>query len=314
MTNTSPFHLSLVLSLLLLLINPAKAQVYVLDRGLGELTKRLVDNSQLPPRTRLAVVPLVDYKNRETRFGNFVAEELTTRLFAYQRFDLVERQLLDKALKEIKLQNPRAGITDPSTAIKLGKILNAEAILVGSYEDLGYTRKINARIISVERARVLSAAGIEIEKSKIPQDDTGDGDGTTGGAIIEVNQTIYFGGDWLTVRINSIELVAGRYIQFNFTVRNPFEDEIRLRLDQPRENTYLVDNYGNSCDYISSIGIDGYRDREIKPGEKVNCSIAFKAPSSSASYITLRTEWTASGRNVYGTKRFVEKNLPIPGR
>lgn len=311
---TALLRFLVVLIIFHLFLQPAKAQVYTLDRGLAELTKSLVDNSQLAPRTRLAVVPLVDYKNRETRFGNFVAEELTTRLFSYQRFDLVERQLLDKAIREIKLQNPQAGITDSRTVIKLGKMLNAEAILVGSYEDLGYTRKINARIISVGYGNVLSAAGVEIEKAKIPQDEQIGEPSDAKGPIIELNQTIYFGGDWLTVIINSIELVGGKFVQFNFTVRNPFEDEMRLRLDRPQENTYLVDNYGNPCDYVSSKGIDGNRDRVIKPGERVACSIAFKAPEISSSYITLRTEWTASGRNVYGTKRFVEKNLPIPGR
>jgi hypothetical protein len=132
--------------------------------------------------------------------------------------------------------------------------------------------------------------------------------------VSDVNELIYYGGDWLTVKINSIEIVDGKYIQIIFIVSNPFEDEIRLRLNQPSENTYLVDNKGNSCDYFSSIGINGNQDHIIKPDEKINCSIVFKTPSISSGYITLRTEWTAIGRNFYGTKRFVVKNLLIPGR
>lgn len=313
MRNLFSFFLSLIF--INILITPGNTEVYDLDRGLEELAKRLVEKVQLPPRARLAVVSLVDHQNRETRFGNFVAEELTTKLFGYGRFDLVERQLLDKAIKEIKLQDPKAGITDPKTAIKLGKLLNAEAILVGSYEDLGFTRKINARIISVSLGTIVSAAGVELEKVKLPPDEvTPPSSGDEKGAVVRMERTIYFGGDWLTVIFDSIELVEGRFLRFNFTVRNPFEDEVRLRLDRPQENTYIVDNYGNSYDYVSTQGIDANHDRQIKPGERVRFSIVVKAPRPPANYITLRTEWTAQGRNVFGTKKFVEKNLPVPGQ
>lgn len=63
-------------------------------------------------------------------WGDLFAETVQTRLSASADLHLVERSRISDALKELKLQD--TALTDPKTAGKLGTLLNAKYVLVGS--------------------------------------------------------------------------------------------------------------------------------------------------------------------------------------
>ena len=72
--------------------------------------------------------------------GREFADELTTALFNSGNFEVLDRQYLDKILKEQGLS--WSGITDPSTSAKLGDIIGAAAIVVGRTYDHNYNEEI----------------------------------------------------------------------------------------------------------------------------------------------------------------------------
>ena len=63
---------------------------------------------------------------------------------------------MDKILEEFDYQN--TGCTDEECAVELGKMLNAERIVIGSVGLVGQTYTINARIVDIETASTLSVA------------------------------------------------------------------------------------------------------------------------------------------------------------
>jgi len=65
----------------------------------------------------------------------------------------VERQELNKALDELQLAVSDMG--DEKQALKLGKILGAKYILMGSLTKLGNQVKINCRLIGTETSEIL---------------------------------------------------------------------------------------------------------------------------------------------------------------
>lgn len=107
---------------------------------------------------RLAVLPFVDVgpeaKRRE--LGAVVTAELSTDLRQFHGLLLVERARLGAILAEVKLGE--MGLVDPKDAPKLGKIADAQALVIGSVADAGDRFLVNARIVTTETGETLASA------------------------------------------------------------------------------------------------------------------------------------------------------------
>jgi tetratricopeptide (TPR) repeat protein/TolB-like protein len=141
-----------------------------LDVNLDHLASRIVTamdenvDKTLDEKIRIAVMDFLDLEGNITSLGRFIAEELTTRLFLEKRFEVIERQLLDKVLQELKLNV--SGFVDPGSAQELGNILGVSAIVSGTLSDLGNTVKINARLIATTTGTIFAAASVQIIKDE----------------------------------------------------------------------------------------------------------------------------------------------------
>lgn len=88
-----------------------------------------------------------------------IPEALITRLAKSGKLTIVERSRLEDALKEMNLSF--AGIVDQSKAVEIGRAVGANAILVGSFLEIGGLIRINARLIDVETSKVLKAEVVQ---------------------------------------------------------------------------------------------------------------------------------------------------------
>jgi len=95
-----------------------------------------------------------------------ILEDLSTALVKTGVFQLVERSRLEDVLRELRIQN--SGLVDSSTAKKLGKLVGARMVLVGSISDRKDCYVINARIIDTESGLVGIAESIVIDKAPEP--------------------------------------------------------------------------------------------------------------------------------------------------
>jgi TolB-like protein len=71
------------------------------------------------------------------------------------RFRVVERSQLDKALEELKLNRSEA--VDPSTAQRVGRLIGARYLIVGSFQVFEGQMRLNARMIRVETGEIVQA-------------------------------------------------------------------------------------------------------------------------------------------------------------
>jgi len=92
-------------------------------------------------------------KNDE--LGKVVSEMLTTSFVNSDAFKIIEREQLQKIVKEFELS--QSGIIDTSDAKKIGKIAGATAIVTGSVVKMGDHIRLDARIIDVESGIILTA-------------------------------------------------------------------------------------------------------------------------------------------------------------
>ena len=133
-----------------------------LDSQMNTLTNQIISSFNQSNVKKIAVIEFADLEGNVTQLGRFIAEELITRIFTTGKFDVVERNLLQKVLEEQQLG--MTGYIDQETAISLGQILGVDAIITGSITDLGNNVKINARLISTETGSVFAVASIQVFK------------------------------------------------------------------------------------------------------------------------------------------------------
>ncbi len=91
--------------------------------------------------------------------GKIVAEWFITAFVNEGRFDVIERGLLTKIQKEQNIN--MTGTVDSNIATQLGKRLGVKVIISGSIMRFQDIIEINARIIDVESASIISAESIK---------------------------------------------------------------------------------------------------------------------------------------------------------
>lgn len=121
-------------------------------------------------KTKIAVLDFeLQGEGYETSdMGKIVAEWFITAMVREGRFDVVERGLLKKILDEQKLV--MSGVVDEQSATKIGKLLGVKVIISGSVLKLQNVLEINARIIDVESASIITAESVKSTQATQLQD------------------------------------------------------------------------------------------------------------------------------------------------
>jgi len=92
-----------------------------------------------------------------------LADMLISDLSNIRMLNIVERDKLESILKEQQLSHTKE--FDASTATKVGKLLGAKQIVVGSFFEMMGSLRIDARFIDVETGKISKAEGVEGETS-----------------------------------------------------------------------------------------------------------------------------------------------------
>jgi TolB-like protein len=132
----------------------------VLADGIASLAADIGAKVAKEQKHRVAVLPFRELDGSTIRLDSYLSEELLTAFFSAGKFQVVERNLLDKLLGEIKLG--KTGVIDPATAQHVGKVAGADAIVIGTTTLLKSSVSVNCRLIDVQTGLVFSAAQVRI--------------------------------------------------------------------------------------------------------------------------------------------------------
>lgn len=86
-----------------------------------------------------------------------LAQMLTTDLVGAGSAKIVERTQLQAVMEELKLGH--SSVVDPATRDKVGKLIGAEYLVLGSYFALAGTLRVDARLVRTETGEIVHAAG-----------------------------------------------------------------------------------------------------------------------------------------------------------
>lgn len=131
---------------------------------ISQLSQQISSTMLEQNKRRVAVMNFPLLTGEMTELGLYLSDKLTNSLFQYRdKFEVVERTSLESVLKEMKLG--LTGMIDDKTAQSIGKVLGADAIVIGTITDLGEEVDINVRMIGTERANVLAVASSLLQKN-----------------------------------------------------------------------------------------------------------------------------------------------------
>ena len=87
-----------------------------------------------------------------------LAQMLISDLTELSEIRVVERARLNAVLEEQKLG--ASGKVDAATAARIGKLLGARELVLGSYFDLAGALRIDARVVEVETGKIVRSVGV----------------------------------------------------------------------------------------------------------------------------------------------------------
>jgi TolB-like protein len=111
---------------------------------------------------RLAVLPFSDVGDQaeKRKIGTIVTAEVATNLRRDHGLFLVERARLAEVMSEVKLG--QSGAVDSASAPEIGKLADAQALVIGTASDLGDRYLIDARIVGAENGETLAAESASV--------------------------------------------------------------------------------------------------------------------------------------------------------
>ena len=129
------------------------------------------------PKKRIGVMAFENKTKYGERLGSAAADILITEIAKTNRFIVVERERLDKLMKEEELG--MLGITDPKTATRLGKILGLNAIVVGSITQFGVKTTGSDYLVTQSKTQIAEATVdirlVDIDTGQALYADSGEG-------------------------------------------------------------------------------------------------------------------------------------------
>lgn len=128
---------------------------------------QLIDYSSiaLADRTTSAVLPIMasDKSKSMDLNSEYFTEQLIHSLSLSSRFRMVERKDIQKLLKEMEIQ--MSGLTDQKNASKIGKIMGAQTLIVGTLYKKEKYYELFIKLLRVETAEIIAVTRARIDLS-----------------------------------------------------------------------------------------------------------------------------------------------------
>ncbi len=97
----------------------------------------------------------------DSQVAEAISYSFRNKISNYSYINVVERDEMGKILKEQGLQN--SGVTSPEAAAQIGKVLNADKLIMGKLSRLGSTLITTIKVVDVESARIEGGREVECQ-------------------------------------------------------------------------------------------------------------------------------------------------------
>jgi hypothetical protein len=115
-------------------------------------------------KQRIAISKFESDDENTAKIAEFFEEGLEEGFVNERLVNVVERTQIDKVIQEQKIQ--LTGLTDQTSAVKIGKILNVSKIILGKVSHIQSLVTIRLKVVSVESAEVCFNQSVSVDFAK----------------------------------------------------------------------------------------------------------------------------------------------------
>jgi hypothetical protein len=109
----------------------------------------------------VAVLDFINIDGKQSILGRYLAEQTINYLFQKSSLNIVERTQINRIISEQNMGT--SGFVSDESAVKIGQILGANTVVIGTITKIGSTRiSVNVKMVSTETSTLLSSGLIEI--------------------------------------------------------------------------------------------------------------------------------------------------------
>ncbi len=145
------------------------AQASTQESAVGHRVKEFTDSlmagiAARVPRGSALAIPDFDTKGEAAarqNLGFAVSEIITQELQRAGGFLILEKKQLEQIVKTLELQE--SGLYDSDKVATIGRLINAQYLLVGSVAELGGFSRVSVRLVEVESGLVLITDSVELD-------------------------------------------------------------------------------------------------------------------------------------------------------
>jgi TolB-like protein len=143
-----------------------RAPAFFLLATLATGTPAAQRHSAPAPRKTVAILYFDNYtgKSDYDPLGKGISSMMISDLSAVPQIQLVEREHMQDLIKEIDAQHTK--YFDSTTAVKVGKMVGAEYVVVGSFATVEPSMRIDTRVVRVETGQIVKTAEVTGDQNK----------------------------------------------------------------------------------------------------------------------------------------------------
>lgn len=132
------------------------------------LKQKYTESDQNPIKKKLAVLTFINENNLQSQLGRNISNGFQTYIYDKKFFTMLERERIDSLLSEYEFND--SGLVSSMDSIKLGQLLGAELVIVGtiapnSNGEISYFT-VTSRIVDLKSAEILGIAQIDIKSNQ----------------------------------------------------------------------------------------------------------------------------------------------------
>ena len=269
---------------------------------------------QLRKKLKRLVVGQFTYNQGVNQLTKDLQEKLVTA-FASRGMQVVERDKLEKVLEELQLGY--SGLVNMESAKKIGELVGAEGIILGTISDMGNDISLNGRMVDISSGNTLSAGEVNLVKTPLVQQllatqvegeaaGVGREKPSRSSGNTSKHQQSVFENDLVRIEVVSLKRV-GPNIELKLRHINRTDKELEIGLKNPEKDTYLLDENGNQFPFKESS--DLWPNVSMPSGIPRVCNIHYKNINGDNKNIIATVNYYVSHTNVDFFASF--KNLKI---
>jgi TolB-like protein len=139
--------------------------------------KQVVGNFAMTPSSTIKTIAILDFDNNSlddadklANLGKGLADILISDLGTLTKLKVVERERIQFILDEIQRGDAMVNgqrLADTEFAVRVGKLVGAQSMLVGSYLRLGNKLRLDTRLVKTETSEIIKTESVEGKPDEI---------------------------------------------------------------------------------------------------------------------------------------------------